>query len=78
MFHQLLVLAATIFAPMAATTPSQQVPLAASESEPVRGFNHNVTYCTVPRAEQLLNIAFFDVTPMPVPVYVFPQEPLKA
>lgn len=54
---------------MAATTQSQQLPIAASEPEIVPGFNNNVTFCTVPRAEQLLSIHFYDITPMPVPVY---------
>jgi hypothetical protein len=44
---------------------AMQTPLSFSEAEPVPGVN-NVTYCTVPRSEQLFHIDFFDIAPLPI------------
>ena len=44
-----------------------QTSLSFSDAEPVPGAN-NVTFCTVPRSEQLFHIDFFDIAPLPIPL----------
>lgn len=53
-----LILAAAFFSFTAVAVKTIQMPLAISETESVPGVN-NVTFCTVPRSEQLFQINFF-------------------
>ena len=62
-----LILAAAFFNISSAAGYALQTSLSFSKAEPVPGVN-NVTFCTVPRSEQLFHIDFFDIAPLPVPL----------